>query len=72
MYTRAQKWDEAAKAFEEAIKVEPVWSNYRYNLGRALRGAGKLKDARDAFKMAVEIYPSHPMARAELDELELR
>ena len=72
MYLRDEKWAEAAKAFEEAIKADPDWSNYYYNLGRALRGAGKLKDARDAFKRAIEIYQSHPKSQAELDELELR
>jgi tetratricopeptide (TPR) repeat protein len=72
MYLREEKWAEAAKAFEEAIKADPDWSNYHYNLGRALRGAGNLKDARDAFKRAIEIYQSHPRSQAELDELELR
>ena len=69
MYLREEKWAEAAKAFEEAIKADPGWSNYHYNLGLALRGAGNLKDARNAFKRVTEIYQSHPRSQAELDEL---
>src|SRR6516225_8590353 len=69
MYLREEKWAEAAKAFEEAIKADPDWSNYHYNLGLALRGAGNLKGARDAFKRVIAIYQSHPRSQAELDEL---
>ena len=67
-----KKWDEAANNFKLAINASPRWSNYYYNLGDALSGAGNLKDARDAYKRAIEIYQSHPRSQAKLDELELR
>src|SRR5262245_30310741 len=72
MYLEQQKWDEAVENFLQAIRVSPQWSNYYYNLSRAFRGAGKVKEATDAVKKAIEIYKSHPKARMELEELELQ
>jgi tetratricopeptide (TPR) repeat protein len=72
LYLEEKKWDEAANNFKLAINASPRWSNYYYNLGLALIGAGNLKDAKDAFKRATEIYRSHPRSQAELDELQLR
>ena len=72
MYLEQQKWDEAVENFLQATRLSPQWSNYYYNLSRAFRGAGKVKEATDAMKKAVEIYNSHPKARVELEELELQ
>jgi tetratricopeptide (TPR) repeat protein len=72
LYLEEKNWDEAATNFRLAINASPRWSNYYYNLGRALSGAGNPKDAKDAFKRAIDIYQSHPKSQAELDELELR
>ena len=72
MYLEQQKWDEAVENFSQAIRLSPQWSNYHYNLARALLGAGKPKEATDAYKKATEIYKSHPKARMELEELELQ
>jgi tetratricopeptide (TPR) repeat protein len=72
MYLEQQKWDEAVENFLQAIRLSPQWSNYYYNLSRAFRGAGKVKEAADAMKKAIEIYKSHPKARIELEELELQ
>jgi tetratricopeptide (TPR) repeat protein len=72
MYLEQQKWDEAVENFSQAIRLSPQWSNYRYNLGRALRGAGKPAEATDAYTKATEMYESHPKARMELEELELQ
>src|SRR6516165_3403841 len=72
MYLEQQKWDEAVENFLLSIRLSPQWSNYYYNLSRAFRGAGKVKEATDAMKKAIEIYKSHPKARIELEELELQ
>ena len=66
MYLDQYKWDEAAEKFAKAIKASPQWSNYQYNLGLALRRAGKLEQAIAAFKKAVAIYQSHAWSYAEL------
>src|SRR5262249_14821293 len=57
-----EKWDEAVESFSRAIRLSPQWSNYHYNLGRALRGAGKLKKATDAFKKATEMLQEPPQS----------
>jgi tetratricopeptide (TPR) repeat protein len=72
LYLEKGKWIEAADNFKLAIKYSPRWSNYHYNLGRALSGAGNVEEARAAFKKAIDIYQSHPGSRAALDELEPR
>jgi tetratricopeptide (TPR) repeat protein len=70
LYLEQQKWDEAIENFSQAIRVSPQWSNYYYNLSRAFSGAGKGKEATDAWKKMNEIYKSHPKARMESEELE--
>jgi tetratricopeptide (TPR) repeat protein len=72
MYLEKEEWKEAADNFKLAIKYSPRWSNYHYNLGRALSGAGNVEEARAAFKKAIDIYQSHAGSRAALDELEPR
>ena len=72
LYLAKSGWNEAADNFKLAIKYSPRWSNYHYNLGRALSGAGNVEEARAAFKKAIDIYQSHAGSRAALDELEPR
>jgi tetratricopeptide (TPR) repeat protein len=72
MYLEQKNCSEAVENFSQAIRLSPQWSNYYYNLSRAFRGAGKVKEATDAVKKAIEIYKSHPKARMELEELELQ
>jgi tetratricopeptide (TPR) repeat protein len=61
-----RRWDDAAKNFNLAINASPRWSNYHYNLGVALRGAGKPKQAKPAFEKAIALYQSHAWSYAEL------
>src|SRR5262245_31574305 len=70
LYLDEGKWDEAADNFNLAIKYSPEWSNYHYNLGVALRRAGKPEQAKPAFEKAIALYQSHAGSRAALDELD--
>jgi tetratricopeptide (TPR) repeat protein len=76
MYLGEKKWDEAAEKFTQAITASPQWSNYYYNLGCALRGAGKFEQAIATFKKSIDIYKSHIGSREALDatllDLDLR
>src|SRR5262249_16627618 len=70
LYLDEGKGDEAADNFNMAIKYSPEWSNYHYNLGVALRRAGKPEQAKPAFEKAIALYQSHAGSRAALDELD--
>ena len=45
MYFKQGKWAEAEAQFRAAAEVTPKWTNYQYNIARALYNAGKVDDA---------------------------
>ncbi|WP_025323996.1 DUF4388 domain-containing protein [Deferrisoma camini] len=63
---RRRQWDEAARAFEEALSVNPDEGEYVLHLGLArLRQAvsgreGALAEAKDLFRRAAELLPGAP------------
>lgn len=52
---RAQKWAEAAQAFEAIASAEPTNARAWYQLGWARHGLGKYEQAIEAFQKALEI-----------------
>jgi superkiller protein 3 len=53
VYKDQKKWDEAASAFSEAVKIEDD-PNYHYELGTALQEAKKLDQAKSEFEAALK------------------
>src|SRR3954471_3619539 len=51
----AQKWPEAAKAYEGLVKTDPTNGRFWYRLGASLLSLGEYKRAASAFHKAVEI-----------------
>jgi superkiller protein 3 len=71
-YIRLRKPQEAIESFRAAIQLEPVMVAAHYGLGLALTQAGRLDDARAAFKQARDIDPASPfseLAKGALKQL---
>jgi len=45
--------------FMEAVKIDPKFAEAHFNLGVALDGEGKHKEATTEFKMAVKLAPTN-------------
>jgi tetratricopeptide (TPR) repeat protein len=58
-YDVAGRNDEAAEAYEQAIKAKPDDPGYYNNLGNVLARAGKIDDARAAYTKSAELDPTH-------------
>ncbi len=58
----AGKAEEAKKAFEEAIKIDPKHANSRYQLAMCLINLGKLPEAVTEFEQYLQISPDGPYA----------
>lgn len=57
---------EAARAWQEVIKIDPTYPSAYRALGDALMEAGKHDEAADAFKKALEINKDDPKPRQGL------
>jgi len=66
---QAGKVEEAAKAYEEAIKKEPGEPIYYNNLGISLNKLGKYEEAVGAFKKMLELQPASFSANKSIGEL---
>jgi tetratricopeptide (TPR) repeat protein len=53
------KYDEAIKAFDKAIEINPQYSLAWYNKGRALYKLNKYDEAIKAYDKAIEINPQN-------------
>ncbi len=56
-YLEAGKWNDAAEAYKQAIKINPDYAEAHLGLGGAYTGLGKSDDAIGAFKQAIRIKP---------------
>jgi tetratricopeptide (TPR) repeat protein len=61
-----QKWKKAGEHFGQAIKIEPKTASLHYGFGRAMRDGGKLEEAAQALREAIEINEAYPLAYATL------
>jgi tetratricopeptide (TPR) repeat protein len=66
-----RKFDEAAKRFNEAIKVDPKNANAWNGLGWARFNGGDPSGAAEAFAKAIQIQPKHGAALNGLGQVEL-
>lgn len=69
VYYEADRYGEAAYAFEKAAGLWPEDPAYRTNLGLARKGAGDLEGAVAAFEDAISIDRSSSRARTHLSEI---
>jgi Flp pilus assembly protein TadD len=58
-YDVAGRNDEAAQAYEQAVKAKPDDPGYYNNLGNVLAREGKIDDARAAYTKSAELDPAH-------------
>jgi len=58
----AEEFEQAAKIFEEAIKLKPDYAEAHYHLGNAYFEAGEAKKAIDAYKKAIRYKPDFALA----------
>jgi tetratricopeptide (TPR) repeat protein len=56
------KYDEAIKAYDEAIRLKPDYANTWYNKGLALKDQGNYTDALEYFEKTLELDPENTMA----------
>lgn len=66
VYIQKQVWDEAAREFRKAIKMEPDYAEAFNNLGLCLLYANKPQEAIDALDQALEYFPGWYIAEANL------
>src|SRR5205085_11599666 len=59
---QAQKWTEAAQAYEAIAKLEPTNARAWFQLGWSLHGLGQYKQAIDAFQKDLEINKGNQRA----------
>jgi len=55
-HMRAEAWPEAARAFQQAIDIDPSFEDAHYGLGRASMGMKKYSDAVKAYLRCRELY----------------
>lgn len=66
---RMERWDEAAAAYERALRVNPGAADLHAALGQALARLGRTGEARKELLQALRIDPRHRKARQELELL---
>jgi tetratricopeptide (TPR) repeat protein len=69
IYLRQGRTDEALRALDRAVKLDPKRADLRATHARALRVAGNRKDAALEFQQALNLDPSSPDARVGLASL---
>ena len=66
LYIENQVWDEAAREFRKAIKMEPEYAEAYNNLGLSLMCAKKPQEALEAFEAALEHFPGWNIPEANI------
>jgi len=62
LLTSARQFDEARRAAQQAVAIEPDNWRHQYRLGHALWGSARLR----AFERALDLYPQFAYARFEM------
>jgi tetratricopeptide (TPR) repeat protein len=64
--TQLQRYDDAAKEFRAALRIDPHYFKARYNLGCMFENQGKLGEAANEYMEALKIRPNQPDATRRL------
>ena len=56
------KLDEAIKAYEKVLKIQPGFADPYYNMGVVFQDQGKLNEAIEAYKKAIQMNPKYAEA----------
>ena len=68
-FAMQSRWDEAVTTNRAIIAAFPEDAEAYNRLGKALSETGKIKEAREAYTKSLELNPSNPIARKNLDRL---
>ena len=63
------RFDQAVRALEDAIAIDPGAADAHNNLGIALAQSGRLAEASKQFEEALRLNPKHQSARQNLEAL---
>jgi len=69
-YSRTGFHELAVPFFERAVKLNPLWANFHFNLGASAEFIGDFKKARTAYSNTLSIDPSFYLAWFSLTHLE--
>jgi tetratricopeptide (TPR) repeat protein len=64
-----KRWDEAIAAMQQAASLAPGLAAAHYNLGNALEQVGRIEEARQAYRFALQVEPTHQRAGTALRRL---
>lgn len=74
LFFAAQQYNESISLFQQAVELKPDLPNGYYNLANALKAAGQLEPARQAYQQTLTLLPAdsqdYIQANQELEELE--
>jgi protein O-GlcNAc transferase len=65
-HARQDRWRQALRAFNEAVRVAPDQAGFNYCKGVALCRFDRFDDAREAFMAEIRVTPTHAPALAEI------
>jgi len=66
VYSQAGRVDLAMPAYQEAVRLDPGFSDGRMNLGSALFAMGRLGEGEEQLRAAIRLNPSAPLAYSTL------
>jgi tetratricopeptide (TPR) repeat protein len=66
IYLAQNRWDEAIRECQAALRRDPSLAQAHYNLGMAYGAQGRLDDEIHEYQAAVRIDPDYNLARANL------
>jgi len=69
---KADAWPKAAAAFQQAVTLDPAFSEAQGNLGSAYSWLGRLDDAAAAYRQAIALDPSTSTHHANLSDVLMR
>ncbi len=71
LYLQRREWPEAARAFEEALKVDPSSVEARVNLARAYNQLGRLEQAQEQYEICLQQDPKYQTALFSLAQTQI-
>jgi tetratricopeptide (TPR) repeat protein len=68
IYYQLGAWNEAAREFQNALKLKPDYANAYYNLGHTLESAGDLPSALIAYQRVQQLVGADPESVKKIEE----